>query len=282
VRIDTSHQALKDGALGPDKIWRQIVTVFDAVEKGFDLVDVEELQLEYAVDEFDMLFRCIFMDDSTSMFPFEVMRRCMVDSWEVWRDFQPHHPRPYAGEVWLGYDPNASETGTGDDAALVAIAAPSEVGGKFRVLEKQRLRGLDFAGQDRAVRDMAARYNVTRIAIDQTGVGKAVCQLVAKWFPMVEAITYSPLVKSQMVYKAKNVITSGRLEFDAGWLDVMQAFMAIRPEVNKQGVTFVASRAGGVGHADLAWAIMNALYFEPLDITELPGGGSTMEIFGDD
>ncbi len=278
IRIDISHAALKDGQLGPDGIWRQIVTVDDAVAKGFDLVDVEELQRENSVDEYDMLFRCIFMDDGASMFPFETMRRCMVDSWEVWRDFQPHRPRPFEGEVWLGYDPNASESGTGDDAALVALAAPPKPGAKFRVLEKKRLKGLDFAGQDQAIRDMAAKYNATRIAIDVTGVGKAVHQLVCKWFPLAHPITYSVQTKSLMVHKAKNVITSGRLEFDAGWLDVMQAFMAIRPEINKHGVSFVASRAGGVGHADLAWAIMHALFFEPFDITELPGGGSTVEI----
>jgi hypothetical protein len=62
---------------------------------------------------------------------------------------------------------------------------------------------------------MAQRYRVTRIAIDTTGAGKAVQQLVRKWFPLVTAITYSPL-KSQMVLKAKNVISAGRLEFDAG------------------------------------------------------------------
>ncbi len=56
--------------------------------------------------------------------------------------------------------------------------------------------------------------------------------------------------------------------------------MAIRPEITKGGtqVTYVASRAGGAGHADLAWAIMHALFFEPLDITEPVGGGSTVEI----
>jgi uncharacterized protein YjcR len=279
VRIDVGHDALRAGVLGPDGIWRQIVTVFDAIDQGFDLVDVEELQREYAVDEFDNLFRCIFLDDSQSMFPFALMRRCMVDSWDVWRDLKPYQPRPYDGEVWLGHDPNASENGTGDDAALVAIAPPAQLGGKFRILEKQRLRGLDFAAQADAIRAMTAKYRVTKIAIDVTGAGKAVHQLVCKWFPTAEAITYSVQVKSNMVLKAKNVISSGRLEFDAGWLDVMQAFMAIRPEITKHGVSYVASRAGGVGHADLAWAIMHALYFEPLDITEPPGGGSTMEIF---
>jgi hypothetical protein len=57
-----------------------------------------------------------------------------------------------------------------------------------------------------------------------------------------------------MVLKAKNVISAGRLEFDAGWMDMMSAFMAIRPEITKHGITYVAGRAGGVGHADLAWA----------------------------
>ncbi|MCJ2189154.1 terminase large subunit domain-containing protein [Novosphingobium beihaiensis] len=280
IKLDVTHDALKQGALGADGIWRQIVTVFDAVAGGFDLVDVEELQREYALDEFDNLFRCIFLDDSQSMFPFQIMRRCMVDSWDVWRDYQPYALRPYEGEVWLGYDPNASETGTGDDAALVAVAAPTKPGGKFRVLEKQRLKGKDFQGQADAVKEMAAKYNVTRIGIDTTGAGKAVHQLVSKWFPLAEAITYSVQTKTAMVLKAKNVISTGRLEFDAGWLDVMQAFMAIRPEITKGGtqVTYVASRAGGVGHADLVWAVMHALFFEPLDVTEPVGGGSTVEI----
>ncbi len=284
VQIDISHEALKDGQLGADGVWRQIVTIHDAVEAGFDLVDPAQLQQQYSLEEFDNLFRCVFLDDSQSMFPFQLMRRCMVDSWDAWAaDFQPYALRPYEGEVWLGYDPNASEAGTGDDAALVAVAAPATIGAKFRVLEKKRLKGLDFAAQAEAVREMHDRYNVTKIGIDVTGAGKAVHQLVSKWFPMAHAITYSLATKTQMVLKAKNVISSGRLEFDAGWLDLMQAFMAIRPEITRGGtqVTYVASRAGDTGHADLAWAVMHALAFEPLDITEPASGGTTVEIFDD-
>ena len=282
VRIDITHEALKHGVMGPDGNWRQIVTIHDAVGKGFDLVDIEQLRQQYSVDEFENLFGCVFLDDSQSMFPFAAMRRCLVDSWEAWkRDFEPYNPRPYAGEVWLGYDPNASESGLGDDAALVALAPPAKIGGKFRVLEKLRLKGLDFAAQAEAIKAMCGKYNVTKIGIDTTGVGKAVHQLVTKFFPMAEAINYSVQTKTALVLKAKNVITAGRLEFDAGWLDVVQAFMAIRPEITKGGtqVTYVASRAGGAGHADLAWAIMHALFFEPLDITEPVGGGSTVEFF---
>ncbi|MCJ1959664.1 terminase large subunit domain-containing protein [Novosphingobium mangrovi (ex Hu et al. 2023)] len=280
LKIDISHRTLKVGQVGKDGIWRQIVTVFDAIEGGFNLVNVDELQLEYAADEFDNLFRCLFLDDSLSMFPFAMMRRCMVDSWDTWHaDYQPYALRPYAGEVWLGYDPNASESGTGDDAALVAVAAPTKPGGKFRILEKQRLKGLQFDAQAKAIKLMCGKYNVTRIGIDTTGAGKAVEQLVRKWFPTVTAYHYNVQIKSSMVLKAKNVISAGRLEFDAAWQDMMSAFMAIKPEVTKHGVSYVASRSGGVGHADLAFATMHALFFEPLDITEAPGGTTTVEIY---
>ncbi|WP_310018064.1 terminase large subunit domain-containing protein [Croceicoccus sp. BE223] len=281
IRLDISHDALKAGAAGADGIWRQIVTIDDAIAGGFDLVDPAQLQLQYAVDEYENLFGCVFLDDSQSMFPLAAMRRCMVDSWDEWQDLQPYSLRPFGdGEVWLGYDPNASENGTGDDAALVAVAPPSKIGGTFRILEKRRLKGLDFAGQADAIKEFCSRYRVTKIGIDTTGAGKAVHQLVSKFFPTAEAINYSIDTKTALVLKAKNVITSGRLKFDAGWLDVATAFMAIRPEITKGGsrVTYVASRAGGAGHADLAWAIMHALQFEPLDISEPAGGGSTVEI----
>lgn len=281
IKLDISHDALAGGVLGPDGIWRQIVTLQDAIDGGFDLVDPDQLKIQFSIEEFENLFGCIFLDDSQSMFPFAAMRKCMVDSWDVWRDLQPYALRPLGdGEVWLGYDPNSDETGMGDDAALVAVSPPAKIGGKFRVLEKVRLKGLDFEGQAAAIKEMCGKYRVTKIAIDTTGAGKAVHQLVSKFFPMAEAINYSVQTKTALVLKAKNVITSGRLEFDAGWLDVAQAFMAIHPQITKGGtqVTYVASRAGGQGHADLAWAIMHALQFEPLDITEPPGGGSTVEI----
>jgi hypothetical protein len=80
-----------------------------------------------------------------------------------------------------------------------------------------------------------------------------------------------------MVLKAKNIISNGRLEFDNGWSDVVSSFMAIKPEYTSKGVTYTASRAGGVGHADVAWAVMHALFFEPLDGGE--SGQSSMEFF---
>src|SRR5690606_18320396 len=108
---------------------------------------------------------------------------------------------------------------------------------------------------------------VQYIGIDTTGMGVGVFPLVRKFFPAATAINYDPAVKTRMVLKAKNIISKGRLEFDAGWVDVAQAFMAIRKTLTASGrqVTYDAGRTDDTGHADLAWACMHALDHEPLE-----------------
>lgn len=87
-------------------------------------------------------------------------------------------------------------------------------------------------------------------------------------------------MKSQLVLKAQNVINHQHLQFDAGWNDIAQSFMAIRKTLTASGkhVTYDAGRNQETGHADLAWACMHALANESLD-GELPTSRSTMEIY---
>jgi uncharacterized protein YjcR len=280
VQIDVSHAALAKGVRCADGQWRQIVTVEDALAGGCTLFDLEQLLLEYSPAEFENLFRCLFIDDALSVFPLAIMQRCMVDSWVVWDDFKPFAERPFGyREVWLGYDPNGS-SGRGDSAALVVLAPPLVPGGKFRILEKIQLRGMDYEAQAEAIRKVTERYHVTHIGIDMTGIGSAVHQLVGKFFPAVQGFTYNPDVKVRLVLKALNVIAKGRLEFDAGWADVAQSFMAIRKGTTPAGrqATFDAGRSEEISHADLAWATMHALAKEPLD-GQTVGNTNIVEIY---
>lgn len=264
VEIDTSHQALASGAACADGQWRQIVTVEDAVREGCDLFDLQQLRLEYSDDEWANLLMCQFIDDTLSVFPLtELQAKCFVDSWEAWEDFQPFAERPFGErEVWIGYDPAE----TGDTAGLVVVAPPAAPGGKFRVLEKKQWRGLDFAEQAAYVRDLCRRYHVGYIGIDTGSVGAGVYQLVRQFFPAAESISYSLEVKTRMVLKAKDVISSGRLEFDAGWTDLAHALISIRKTMTDSGrhVTFRSGRDDD-GHADLAWALLHALAHEPIE-----------------
>ncbi|BCB23214.1 terminase large subunit [Burkholderia phage FLC5] len=265
IHLDTSHAALARGRLCEDRQFRQIVTVEDAVAGGCDLFDIDELRLEYSAQEYANLLMCQFIDDTASLFPLVELQRCMVDSWEEWADdFKPLAPRPFGYRpVWVGYDPALS----GDSAGLVVVAPPAVPGGKFRVLHKQQFRGMDFEAQAEAIRQITQQYTVEYMSIDTTGIGQGVYQLVKQFYPSAVALNYSPEIKGRLVLKGLSVISKGRLEFDAGWTDLAQSFMAIRKTMTASGrkVTYEASRSEETGHADLAWACLHALDNEPLE-----------------
>ncbi|PJI33133.1 terminase large subunit domain-containing protein [Acinetobacter pseudolwoffii] len=277
VTIDVSHDSLKKGRLCEDRIWRQIVTITDAEEGGCDLFNIDDLRFEYSADDFENLLMCKFVDDGQSMFPLNMLMHCMVDSLELWSDFKVWHNRPFANKpVWVGYDPALS----GDNAGLVVLAPPAVAGGKFRVLERHQFKGDDFAQQAEHIRHITRRYNVTYIGIDTTGMGIGVAELVKQFFPAVHAFKYSPEVKAQLVYKTLDVIRNGRLEYDAGDKDMTQSLMSIKKTMtsSQKQITFTAGRSEEIGHADLAWAFMHAIYNEPLaGITET--NTSVLEIY---
>ena len=266
IHLDVTHKALARGLRGADGQWRQMVTVEDAAAGGCNLFDLDELRLEYSPDEYRNLLMCEFIDDTASIFPLADLQRCMCDSWVDWTDFKPFAERPFGyRQVWVGYDPALS----GDSAGCVVLAPPMVPGGQFRVLEKHQWRGMDFEAQAQSIKGITQRYNVTYMAIDTTGIGQGVYQLVKQFYAAVVPLHYSPEVKGRLVLKGLSVIGKARLQFDAGWTDLAQSFMAIRKTLTASGrqVTYHAGYSAETGHADLAWACLHALGNEPLEGT---------------
>lgn len=266
VTIDLSPKKLLKGVRGGDGIWRNRITVEDAVAMGFDMIDLDYIKRENAPAAYRNLYMCEFVDDETAVFPYAWLKDCGVDSWDAWADdYQPFAPRPFGYRgVWLGYDPSGGSAG-GDACGLVVVAPPESAGGVFRVLEFHRLQGDDFAAQAAFIKQICDKYTVLRMGIDVTGLGAAVFEHVQKFFPIATAIHYSPETKAQLVMRAQNVMRHGRLQWDAGAADLVQSFMTIKHGATSGGrLTYLSGRRKKTGHADLAWALMNALSFEPL------------------
>lgn len=278
IKIDISHDVLGLGRLCEDLVWRQIVTILDAEARGCDLFNIERLRIKYSAEEFSNLLMCEFVDDGASIFPLNMLKICMVDSWVSWEaDYKPFAARPFGDrQVWIGYDPSE----TGDSAGLVVVAPPLVPSGKFRVLERHQFRGMDFAAQAEFIRKVTQRYWVTYIGIDATGMGTGVAQIVRQFFPNLTTFSYSPEVKTRLVLKAWDVIHNGRLEFDAGWTDMASSLMAIKKTMTASGrqFTYTAGRSEETGHADLAWALFHALQNEPLE-GQTQANTSFMEIY---
>ena len=255
-------KAIAQGTLCPDGQWRKIITIDDAIAGGCNLFDLAQLQLEYDEDKFEQLFRCKFIDSTMSAFTLSDLERCYSDL-ALWADYDPEDDRPYGNSpVWLGYDPSR----TRDDATCVVIAPPLEPGAKFRILEKHSWRGHSFTYQAAQIKKLTERFNVQHIGIDTTGIGYGVFDLVRDFYPRATSIHYSLETKNALVLKAQDTIQGSRIEWDAGWTDIAQAFLTIKRGTTNSGqVTYSASRTDATGHADVAWAVMHALQNEPLN-----------------
>jgi len=257
-----SETAYTQGALCPDGQWRKTITLDDAIAGGCDLFDLEQLQLEYDEDKFQQLFYCKFIDSTQSAFSLKDLERCYSDL-SLWEDYNPDLDHPFGNSpVWLGYDPSR----TRDDATCVVIAPPLEPGAKFRILEKHSWRGHSFTYQAAQVKKLIERFNVQHIGIDVTGVGYGVFDLVRDFYAKATPIHYSLEAKNALVLKAQDTIQGSRIEWDAGWTDIAQAFLTIKRGATNSGqITYSASRTEATGHADIAWAVMHALSNEPLN-----------------
>jgi len=252
-----AHEVLKHGAVGPDGVWRHMVTIEDAAAQGCDLFDLDDLRRAYNARDFANLFLCQWVDDAASFFTFAELQKCSVDAWDAWPDVPDGENRHNLGPVWIGYDPSRSR----DDASVAVIAPPKTEGGAYRVVERLTFSGVDFHAQAEAIRQLTTRYRVERVAVDVSGIGAGVFEMVRGFWPAAAAITYSVETKARMVLKAKHLISRRRVEWDAGQTDIPLAFLAIRQTMTPTGrqMTFQASRSDTTGHADVAWAIMHAL-----------------------
>lgn len=274
VKIDTSHATLKLGMACDDRIWRQIVNIHDAIATGFDKIDLEEIQNENNPDDFRNLYECEFVQSGERAFDYNGLIQCAVDGYndDVWPDWRPYAPRPLGDRpVWIGADPTGTG-GNGDGLGLIVISPPAISGGKFRIVERIKHRGMAFEKQAEEIRLLTKCYNVQSITIDGTGgTGEAVCELVQKFYPTATLLNYSAPLKRALVLKALMIIREGRLEYDAGFKDIVTSFMTIKKVVTPSGiVTYESDRVRGQDHGDLAWATMNVLSNEP--ISSVSGG----------
>lgn len=259
-KLDVSHKNLKDGKLCDDGIWRQRLTVHDVVNRGFDRIDIELLENEYSKEEFDNLFMTKFIDDAHSAFSLKQIMACVGDSTK-WTDIDHTWQRPYAMKpVVIGFDPAR----TRDNASVVVMSLPANASEKFRIIETLDLTGNDFETMAGEIEELTKKYNVVHIGVDTTGIGLGVFELIQNFFPAAMPIHYNPIMKNRLVMKAINVIANKRIEFDENATKIASSFINIRKKVVGDNISYATNRTATTGHADIAWAIMHGLLYEPL------------------
>lgn len=261
--IDTTHDALIAGLLGPDNIWRNMITVEDAEAQGCDLFDIAELRLDYSANDFANLFMCKFIDDSQSVFSLQKLMNCVIEA-DDWHDYKPNIERPFVDHhVAFGFDPSRYR----DNASLAILDIPSHYNRPFRVLSLHSYHGQNVQLQAGNIKDLVDRHNVRHFGIDTTGIGSGIFDLVQDFYPRATPIHYSTQMKNSLVVKALDLIENGRFKYLASQHEITRAFMMINQTTTSTGqVVYASSRSPNAGHADIAWAIMHAMIAEDINV----------------
>lgn len=251
----------------PDKWARLVITLQNAVDLGFDKVDIEDLRDSKSEQAFNMLYCCIFADSGKGVFEFEKLQKCVTDA-ALWQDFNSKEKRPFADrEVWAGFDPSR----TRDNATFVVIAPPMHEGEKFRILEIYQWRGVNFKHMASEIKKIKTKYRMTYIGIDITGIGYGVYEHVKEFAPReTKEIHYNVNIKNQLVLKMLDVVGDERIEWDESHNTLIASFLSIEQQTTAKSnqITYAASRTELTGHADEFFAISHAVFNEPLNTTK--------------
>lgn len=247
----------------PDKRWRFVITIDDAIAGGNNKIDKEDLQERYSSDAFAYLFLCQFMDEADSIFRLADIEKCPMFMGE-WEDFNHQSMRPLGDKpVWIGYDPSRIN----DQARCYVIAPPDDEYKYFRVIEEHEWKGFNWQWQSDQIENLTHKYNVQHIGVDCSGIGSGVAEQVQAFFPRAMLINYTYQSKQDLVLKALDVVHQGRLRWRDDFKNIGVSFMAIKRKTTGHGnMTFVAERSEETGHADSFFAICHALIKEGLNV----------------
>ncbi|HHN8431893.1 TPA: terminase large subunit domain-containing protein [Morganella morganii] len=260
-----TFEDMQDGGRDcPDGQWRYVITIEDAVRNGFNLATIDKLRNRYNKDTFNMLYMCVFVDSGASVFKYNDLEKCAVDT-GLWDDHDPDAARPFGNrEVWGGYDPARS----GDTSTFVIVAPPERPGESFRILATYYWQGMAWKHQAKQIEDLTKKYRFTHIGIDTTGIGHGVYEMVSDFAPRITtAIHYSQNTKTQLVLKMIDLVDDQRLEWNEEQKEILASFLGIRHTMTGKGgaMTFVADRSKETGHADVFFATSHAVANEPLN-----------------
>lgn len=253
-----------NGVICPDKYWRLSITLQNAIDLGFDKVDIDDLKESNSQHAFNMLYCCIFAASGKSVFAFEKLQKCITDD-TSWQDFKIKEKRPFGNrEVWGGFDPSR----TRDNATFCVVAPPVHEHEKFRILELHTWKGLDFRHMASEIKKIKEKYHMTYIGVDITGIGYGVYEHIQDFARReVVAIHYNVNVKNQLVLKMLDVVENERIEWDEKHNTLLAAFVSIEQHTTAKSnqITYAATRSESTGHADEFFAVAHAVFNEPLN-----------------
>lgn len=197
------------------------------------------------LDDFQQEFEAVFVDQTYSYFPYELILPCTDDRVTVYDD-PAAIPAP-EGRIVAGFDVGR----THDRSELVVF---EECSGRFTCRLLRSYDGVPFAEQEADLRRLLNVLSVARLSIDRSGIGMNLAENLAKDFPQVVPEAFTAESKERMATDFKILLQHRAVTLPRS-RELVSQIHAIKRRVTAAGtVTFDAER-NAKGHADQFWAV---------------------------
>jgi phage FluMu gp28-like protein len=192
-------------------------------------------------------YLCRWLDEASAWLPYDLISSC--------EDADAGDPAQYGGgPCFVGNDIAAR----GDLWVAIVVEA---VGDVLWVREIRTARRITFAEQDRIMDELMDRYDVVRLAMDQTGMGEKPVEDAKRRYggARVEGVLFSGASKLSLA-------TEGKQRFEDRRLRIPMGDVALRADLHKPkkvlgptGIPRFVAESDSQGHADRFWALMLAI-----------------------
>jgi len=198
------------------------------------------------LEDFQQEFEAVFVDESYSFYPYELILPCTTDDLAMGDDFGDV---PYPeGRLVAGFD-----VGRVHDRSELALF--EERGAQLTCRLLRTYNQVSFAEQEGDLRRLLETLPVARLSIDRSGIGMNLAENLARDYPQVVAEAFTNETKERWATDFKIALQHRNVVLPRD-RELVGQIHSIKKRVLPSGkLSFDAERTSRAGHADRFWAI---------------------------
>jgi len=217
---------------------RHRVDIYEAMSQGLEL-DLELIRRNTDEESFRQEYLCQFIDDSTSYFPWALIRGCVGDGAET------------GGMSYLGADFGRRR----DNTVIYVLRLVND---HYYTERMDVIRYKSFAEQRALIRQIMVEEDIVRGKLDATGMGRQMAEELKAEFPQLEPQTFTDESKKRMVVNARKAFEQKKIQIPDD-RELVSDIHAIRRQITPSNNVIFDVDKSQSGHGDRFWGMALAL-----------------------
>jgi len=232
-----------------DEIWsRHVTDIYTAVQEGLPR-DIASLKQALNDDDaWEQEFELRWLDEATAWLSYDLINSCEDDTAGIPDSYQ-------GGHCFIGCD-----IGRRNDLWVAVVF--EKIGDVLWTREISTLRRASFAEQDAVLDDLMNRYQVTRLCIDQTGLGEKPVEDAQRRYGKfrVEGVIFTSTSKQHLAIGGKQAFEDRKVRIPMGDSLLRADLHKLRKIMTPLGNVRFDADSDSQGHADRTWAAFLGIY----------------------